>query len=46
MAVYPSSTKEEKIPTVEGDVDIKEIRIEEKDGKKVRVAVKCGTVLA
>ena len=30
MSVYPSSTKEAKIPTINGEVDINELRIEEK----------------
>ncbi|MEM4181881.1 MAG: DNA topoisomerase I [Candidatus Pacearchaeota archaeon] len=30
MYVYPSSVKEKEIPTIEGEVDIKEIRIEQK----------------
>ncbi len=33
MAVYPSSTKENKIPTINGEVNIKELRIEEKQTK-------------
>lgn len=33
MAVYPSKLKEEKIPTVEGEVDVLEIRTEEKQTK-------------
>lgn len=36
MNVYPSATKEEKIPTMEGEVDVKEIRIEEKETKPPR----------
>ena len=30
LAVYPHTTKEEKVPTIDGEVDISEIRIEEK----------------
>lgn len=33
MNVYPHSTKESKIPTMEGEVDILEIRTEEKETK-------------
>lgn len=34
--VYPTSLKEEKIPTINGEVDIKEIRIEQKMTKPPR----------
>jgi len=30
MSVYPSTVKEEEIPTINGEVDIKELRIEQK----------------
>lgn len=33
LAVYPKKIKESKIPTINGEVDIKEIRIEEKQTK-------------
>lgn len=33
MQVYPSNIKEEKIPTVNKNIDVKEIRIEEKETK-------------
>lgn len=36
MNVYPSSTKESKVPTVEGEVDVLEIRTEEKETKPPR----------
>jgi len=36
MNVYPFTQKEEKIPTIEGEVDVKEIRIEEKQTKPPR----------
>jgi DNA topoisomerase-1 len=36
MNVYPSSAKENKIPTIEGDVDVLEIRTEEKETKPPR----------
>ncbi len=36
MAVYPSSTKEIKVPTINGEVDIKELRIEEKQTQPPR----------
>ena len=31
MSVYPTKLKEEKVPTIEGEVDVNEIRIEEKE---------------
>ncbi len=36
MNVYPSSIKESKVPTVDGDVDVLEIRTEEKETKPPR----------
>jgi DNA topoisomerase I len=36
MNVYPYSTKESKVPTVEGEVDVLEIRTEEKETKPPR----------
>jgi DNA topoisomerase I len=36
IAVYPSSIKEEKIPTMDGEVDVLEIRTEEKQTKPPR----------
>jgi DNA topoisomerase I len=36
LAVYPTKLKEEKIPTIEGEVDVKEIRTEEKETKPPR----------
>ncbi|MBT7102634.1 DNA topoisomerase I [archaeon] len=36
MNVYPYSTKEAKVPTVDGDVDVLEIRTEEKETKPPR----------
>jgi len=36
MNVYPSSVKESKVPTVNGDVDVLEIRTEEKETKPPR----------
>jgi DNA topoisomerase-1 len=36
MNVYPYSTKEAKIPTMDGDVDVLEIRTEEKETKPPR----------
>ncbi len=36
MNVYPSSVKEVKVPTVNGDVDVLEIRTEEKETKPPR----------
>jgi len=36
MNVYPHGTKEEKLPTINGDVDVLEIRTEEKETKPPR----------
>ncbi len=36
MNVYPSSIKESKVPTIEGDVDVLEIRTEEKETQPPR----------
>jgi len=36
MNVYPSSTKESKVPTIDGEVDVLEIRTEEKETKPPR----------
>ncbi len=36
ISVYPSKSKEEKIETLEGDVDVRELRIEEKQTKPPR----------
>ena len=36
MNVYPHSTKESKMPTIDGDVDVLEIRTEEKETKPPR----------